>query len=158
VIDTSCTLTYNGSTRNHCNVTSPAPLPRDRPSQWQVDIINLIPSAWVMLGVIGSLSASADSFNDTTCYAWACLSQVQVRCAGLEKPSFGSWISWQAGDRGIITRIEIDAKSRYRGVPSGYCRLSSTPTLIQMTLQYAAQISKSPNLMQSMPRREQCIR
>ncbi len=96
------TLTYNGTYggSSHSHVTSSAPLSRDRPSQWQVDIIS---HTGVMLGVIGkNLPATAkNSFSDSSFYAWACGSQVY--CAGSQKRGLGSWVAWQLGDRGIFT-------------------------------------------------------
>ena len=99
VEESSCTMTYTGTGHNYGS--SSIPLPRDRPSQWVVDIISLPSGGWVMLGVIGNLQAVSGSHNDATCYAWACSNQVWIR--GAHNPSHGSWVGWQTGDRGKFT-------------------------------------------------------
>ena len=98
--DSTCTLTY--CVRNaHNYVTSSTPLPPDRPSKWQVYITNLRVSAWVVLGVMGSPSASEQHNAFSMCYAWG--SRNCVVCAGSTKHSLGSWGTWQAGDLGTFT-------------------------------------------------------
>eukprot|EP01036_Dinobryon_divergens_P026255 gene26255-34879_t len=98
--ESSCTMTYPGPATGFNYVSSSIPLPRDRSSQWVVDIVSH-KSGWVMLGVIGNLQAVSDSRNDATCYAWACSNQVWIR--GAHNPSHGSWVGWQTGDRGKFT-------------------------------------------------------
>ena len=115
VEDASCTMTYSGTGHNYA--ISSIPLPRDRPSQWQVDIISHH-SGWVMLGVIGTLQASsANSYSDATCYAWAASNQVYIR--GSCNASHGSWVTWQTGDRGIFTYDPIASTLALRLVRAG---------------------------------------
>jgi hypothetical protein len=70
VEESSCTMTYTGAGQHNYGSSS-IPLPRDRPSQWLVDIISHQIGGWMMLGVIGTLQAVAASHRDATCYAWA---------------------------------------------------------------------------------------
>ena len=121
VADHSCTLTYNGVNGFYNNAISSVPLPRDRPSQWQITITSLstYASGWVMLGVVPGeyMPATARSIDDSSSYGWACSNQVY--CAGSCKLRYGSWGGWQERDRGIFTYDPTAATLALRLVRGG---------------------------------------
>jgi len=97
----SCTISFSGTGSHHFAISS-IPLDLSRPSQWQVDIVNLPDSSsWAVLGIIGNLHPAYPYFYDVSCFGWGCGNNVWV--AGSDQRGRESWTGWKNGDRGVFT-------------------------------------------------------
>jgi len=95
--DASVTVDYSGSVDN--NAISSIPLHRSRPSQWQVEVINLPVFCQMVLGIVEYKKPA--SFSDVKCFGWT--DNCEVLVATTIRKSLGDWDGWKAGDKGIFT-------------------------------------------------------
>lgn len=95
------TMCFTGSKSYHYAV-SDVPLPRDRPTSWNVTVERLPAARWMFVGIIGTTTdIPVHSFNHPSSFGWGGCNQIYHK--GCISHRNEGWGGWNQGDVGVYT-------------------------------------------------------